>query len=81
MQELEARNREIWQGHSRSFEDVTHAIGGIGLGFLAYGYVRPNARPLGYLLLGISLALHVVAAAYKPNPIEQVGHDLGRLGR
>jgi hypothetical protein len=81
LQDIEARNREVWQGHSRSFEDVTHAIGGLGLGLLAYGYVRPNARPLGFFLLGLSTVLHVVAALYKPNPVEQVGHDLGRLGR
>ena len=67
LERIERRNRRIWEGHPRSFEDTIHTIGGIGIGFLAYGLVRPIARPLGIALVALSLGLHAYAALVKPS--------------
>jgi hypothetical protein len=66
LKEIEQRNQEIWAGHSRMLEDMTHVIGGIGIGILLYPALRCQQKPLGYTLLLISTALHCYADTVKP---------------
>lgn len=58
---IEERNRAVWAGHTRTLEDVTHAIGGLGLGFLLCSALGERARPLGVALVAGSFLLHVYA--------------------
>jgi hypothetical protein len=64
---LERRNREVWEGHSRILEDVTHVIGGIGVGLLLYPILRRQAKPLAWSLLLLSTALHAYADTVEPS--------------
>lgn len=66
LERLERRNREIWEGHPRMLEDVTHVLGGIGLGLLLYPVLRGRIKVLGYACLLISTALHFYADTVKP---------------
>ncbi len=66
MERIEARNRAIWEGHTRVFENATHAIGGIGLGFLLCSAVGERARTYGFALVAVSALLHVYAFATAP---------------
>jgi len=66
LREIEQRNQEIWEGHSRMLEDVTHVMGGIGIGILLYPALRCQHKPLAYTLLLLSTALHCYADTVKP---------------
>jgi hypothetical protein len=55
---LERRNRELWRGHSHTFQDLTHVIGGAGLGLLLYPPLRKRSKAVGWSLLLISTGLH-----------------------
>lgn len=79
LERMERRNRQVWEGHPRSFEDFTHVLGGVGLGLLLYGLVRPSARRLGWLMVGLSAALHVYAATHKPSVAQQAEHGFWRM--
>lgn len=61
LKRLEQRNREIWQGRSDVLQDVTHTIGGVGVGFLLYPVVRGRSKTIGWLLVILSAALHLYA--------------------
>ena len=61
LEQIEKADRQMWEGHSRVLEDVTHMLGGVGLGLLAYSALRKNARPVGYALMGLSVLLHLYA--------------------
>jgi hypothetical protein len=55
------------KGHSRVLEDVTHVIGGIGLGMLLYPALRHRSKALAYILVLLSTALHFYADTVKPS--------------
>jgi hypothetical protein len=63
---IEQINDGVWKGHSRILQDVTHLIGGIGLGMLVSATSTGRGRPLGISLVLLSTALHVYAATVKP---------------
>ncbi len=56
-------NDRIWAGHSRTFEDVTHTVGGIGIGLLLCPALRGSNRGAGFGLIALSAALHLYAYA------------------
>jgi hypothetical protein len=66
MERIEERNRTVWEGHTRLFEDATHVVGGIGLGFLLCSPVGDRARAFGFGLLATSFLLHVYAYMTSP---------------
>jgi hypothetical protein len=66
MERIEERNRAVWDGHTHLFEDATHVIGGIGLGFLLGSSVGDRARAFGFGLLAASALLHVYAYMTSP---------------
>jgi hypothetical protein len=76
LERIEERNRAVWDGHTRTFEDVTHTIGGMGLGFLLCSAIGDRARPLGYALVFASFLLHVYA--YVTSPANAAERTLGR---
>jgi hypothetical protein len=67
LERIEQRTREIWEGHPRILEDVTHVIGGIGLGMLLYPVLRHQSKPLAFTLILLSAGLHVYADMVKPS--------------
>lgn len=58
---LEQRNREIWKGHPTILEDLTHSLGGIGLGLLLYPSTRKPFKAVGYSLVLAATAMHFYA--------------------
>lgn len=58
---IKKMNDMVWEGHSSQFEDITHTLGGVGLGFLIYSPFAKWARPIGYTLVGLSALLHIYA--------------------
>jgi hypothetical protein len=66
LRRLNQRNEAIWEGHPRVLEDLTHVIGGIGLGLLLYPIVRQRTKLIGYSMLLMSTALHFYADTVKP---------------
>ena len=68
LDKIERRHRALWRGHSTTFRDATELVGGLGLGFLAFGLFRPAARPVGFVLAGVALALSAYAAANHGRP-------------
>jgi hypothetical protein len=60
---LESLDDQIWNGHSRVFEDVTHVVGGLGIGLLVGAPPSTAKRPLGFALLVVSTILHLYALA------------------
>jgi hypothetical protein len=66
MERIETRNRAVWEGHTRLFEDATHVIGGVGLGFLLCSSAGDRARWFGFGLLAMSVLLHVYAYVTSP---------------
>jgi hypothetical protein len=69
---LQEMNNRVWEGHSRTFEDMTHAIGGAGLGLLLCSALSDRGRPIGFALIGLSAALHAYAYLSKPVGIATV---------
>ena len=72
---IERLNDDVWKGHSRVLQDVTHVIGGIGLGMLVSAASAGRGRPLGLSLVVLSTVLHVYAATVKParrRPVERL---------
>jgi len=65
---LERRNRDIWEGRSHTFEDLTHVIGGAGVGLLLYPALRNRPKAVGWSLILLSTALHLYADIAKPRP-------------
>ncbi len=63
---LEEADRQVWAGRSHVLEDVTHALGGAGVGLLVYSAVARWARPIGYVLIGLSFLLHLYAFVTAP---------------
>ena len=61
MSPLEEMDRQVWERHSRVLEDVTHVLGGVGLGLLAYSAIARWARPIGAVFVGLSFLLHLYA--------------------
>ncbi|MCL5959340.1 MAG: hypothetical protein M1358_08480 [Chloroflexi bacterium] len=61
LNKLEEMDRQVWDAHPRMLEDVTHVLGGAGVGLLVYSAVARWARPIGYTLLGMSFFLHLYA--------------------
>lgn len=78
---LEARNREIWEGHPRMLEDITHVLGGIGLGLLLYPVLRRQSKLLAYSLVLISTGLHLYADTVKPRGFSNHGPTRGSGSR
>lgn len=69
---LEELDRSVWDGR-HVLEDVTHVLGGVGVGLLVYSAVARWARPLGYALMGLSVLLHgyaFVTASFKVSATE-----------
>ncbi len=62
---LEEMDRQVWEGH-RLLEDITHVLGGAGVGLLIYSSVARWARPIGYILMGMSVLLHLYALMAMP---------------
>jgi hypothetical protein len=60
------RNDEVWEGHSRVLEDLTHTLGGAGVGLVLYPAVRRRSKALGWSLILLSTALHLYADVVKP---------------
>jgi hypothetical protein len=60
LRQLDELDRQVWDGR-HMLEDVTHVLGGIGVGLLVYSRVARWARPLGFALLGLSALLHLYA--------------------
>ena len=77
---LEQRNREIWEGHSRILEDVTHTLGGIGLGLVLYPATRRSYKAIGYTLLLASTALHFYADMTGPKSARLVDRTKSAVG-
>jgi hypothetical protein len=67
LERLEERNREVWSGHSTILEDVTHVVGGIGVGMLLYPTLARRAKSLGWAMLLVSTAMHFYADLRKPS--------------
>jgi hypothetical protein len=65
VENLDHLNREIW-GDRRTFEDLVHVMGGFGLGLLFFPTSGTNARLIGQLALGLSIAAHLYAYFTKP---------------
>jgi hypothetical protein len=82
LKRIEQMNRDIWSGHSRLLQDVTHVVGGIGLGMLLSPRSLDQGRPLGMSLVVLSTVLHLYAAVVKPPlPTPPVLSRVGRLRR
>jgi len=64
VQRLEQRNREIWRDHSTFLEDITHVVGGVGIGLLLSPVLR-KAKPVGWAMVLASTALHFYADTNK----------------
>ncbi len=61
LERMERRNRAIWEGHYRVFEDVTHVIGGMGIALILSPLFRRQAKPIGFSLVALSGMLHAYA--------------------
>lgn len=70
---IEERNRRIWEGYSHTLEDVTHTLGGIGLGLLLHPVARERAKTIGWALAVLSVAIHVYADLVKPTGARLIG--------
>ncbi len=66
VQALNGLNEQVWEGHSHTFEDVTHLLGGVGFGLLLCSALRERNRPIGFALIGLATLLHVYAYIAKP---------------
>jgi hypothetical protein len=64
--QIEQMNRDVWKGHSRILQEVTHVVGGIGVGMLMSSKSTGQSKPLAYSLVLLATALHVYAAMVKP---------------
>jgi hypothetical protein len=64
--DVQALNEEVWEGHSHTFEDVTHLLGGVGLGMLLCTALRERRRLTGFALVLLSALLHLYAYIAKP---------------
>jgi hypothetical protein len=71
LERIEERNRAIWEGQTHLFEDVTHTIGGVGLGFLLCSALGERARMWGYALVGLSAVMHLYAWKTSPTGAER----------
>jgi len=71
--QVERRNRELWEGHSRVLADATHVLGGLGLGLLLHPTKRGATRPVGWALVLLSTAVHIYADMVKPNGGRRAG--------
>lgn len=78
LDELEKWDRQIWEKHSRVLEDVTHSIGGVGVGLMVYSSVARWARPLGYGLVAISLLFHLYALLAPQSKLREIETRLKR---
>jgi hypothetical protein len=67
---LEQRNREVWAGHSRTLADLTHVIGGAGIGLLLHPAMRRRSKPVGWSLVLLSTALHFYADVVKQRSMQ-----------
>ena len=63
---VQALNEEVWEGHSHTFEDATHAIGGAGIGLLLCSALRDRRQSIGFALIALSALLHLYAYIAKP---------------
>jgi hypothetical protein len=52
---------QYWSGCSTLYANVTHAIGGAGIGLLAASPDRAKNQRIGFVLLALSAALHLYA--------------------
>jgi hypothetical protein len=78
---LESKNRELWGGHSSILVDFTHVLGGLGLGMLLHPALGGRSKPLGYLLVILSTALHLHALSQKRSTVQQVRDRLEEFTR
>ena len=60
MTDYEHLAERVWGGRITQAA-LAHMLGGFGLGLIAFPSVRDQARPLAYLALLASLAMHVYA--------------------
>ena len=61
IEQVESAERSLWEGHTHVLEDVTHMVGGVGLGLLLYSSVPRDARNIGFVLVAASLLMHLYA--------------------
>ncbi len=61
LERINALQDQYWGSHSRLFSNVTHVIGGIGIGLLAASKNRAANRRYGRMFLVVSAALHLYA--------------------
>ncbi len=66
LKRLDKRNQALWQGYSSLVEDVTHVVGGIGIGLLLQPALRSQTKSIGWSMVGLSTAVHIYADLVKP---------------
>jgi hypothetical protein len=61
LERINSLQDRYWGSHSRLFENVTHVIGGVGIGLLAASKNRAANRRYGRMFLVVSAAMHLYA--------------------
>ena len=67
LKRLDKRNQALWQGYPSVVEDVTHVVGGIGIGLLLQPALRARTKSIGWSMVALSTAMHIYADLVKPS--------------
>jgi hypothetical protein len=71
LERIMAWDGAVWEGHSRTFEDITHVFEGMGFGLVLSSILGDRARSTGYILIVVTALIHVYAIATARRPIVQ----------
>jgi|SwirhisoilCB2_FD_contig_51_8778642_length_1266_multi_3_in_0_out_0_2 hypothetical protein len=66
LQRIEDLNRAAW-GDKVTLATTAHFLGGLGIGLLVNRRTAEGAKPLGYVLVAISMLAHLYASLTMPN--------------